>query len=70
MDERKVLLDHPGSGGSVSSVVVGREKRRGRASPLPLTVIPPIPHQIHRPLYERNYIAKGDMSRKRSKNDE
>jgi len=70
MDERQVLLDHPGSGGSVASMVVGGEKRRGRASPLPLTVIPPIPHQIHRLLYGENYIATGGMSRKTQKNDE
>jgi len=51
-------------------MVVGGEKRRRRPSPLPLTVIPPIPHQINRLLYARNYIAKSDMSRKRSRNDE
>jgi len=51
-------------------MVVGGEKCRRRASTLPLTVIPPIPHQIHRLLYGENYIATGGMSRKTSKNDE
>jgi hypothetical protein len=51
-------------------MVVGGEKRCGRASPLPLTVFPPIPHQIHRLLYGEKYIAVGDMSRKREANDE
>jgi len=48
MDERQVLLDHPRSGGSVASMVVGGEECRRRPSTLPLTVIPPIPHEIHR----------------------
>jgi len=70
MDERQVLLDHPGSGGSVASMVVGGEKCRRRASTLPLTVIPPIPHLIHRLLYRRKYMPMNAVSRKQSENDE
>jgi len=70
MHERQVLLDHPRSGGSVASLVVGDEKRRRRASTLSLTVIPPIHHQIHRLLYGRKYMPMNAVSRKQLANDE
>jgi hypothetical protein len=51
-------------------MVVGGKKCRRRASTLPLTVIPPIPHQIHRLLYGKKYILVNTVSRKKSENDE